>query len=84
MICHEMRPEVYGQAIDRLRIYFHTSYALPNGGTNYVIQTEEKELDDAEKQRRLKKRHSVNEIRKVGYKLVPRYLFRPFRKAEGK
>ena len=79
----EMRPEAYGRAIDRLWFYFHTSYKDPGCATNYVIQPEDKELNDSENERRLRKRYAANEIRKMGYKLVPRYLFRPFRTAEG-
>jgi hypothetical protein len=82
-LLHEMRPEVYGRAIDQLRFYFHLSYSVSRSGTHYVIQTEERELDAAECQRRLKKLYSADEIRKMGYKLVPRYLFRPFRSEQG-
>jgi hypothetical protein len=78
-----MRPEAYGRAIDQLCFYFHTSYKDPGCATNYVIQTEEWELKDAERQRRLRKLYSVNEIKQMGYKLVPRYLFRPFRTSQG-
>jgi len=80
---HEMRPEVYGRAIDQLCFYFHLSYRDPDCGTNYVIQPEERELDDAERQRRLRKLYSVNEIKKMSYELVPRYFFRPFRTDQG-
>ena len=78
-----MRPEAYGRAIDQLCFYFHTSYKDSGCATNYVIQTEARELDDAERQRRLRKLYSVNEIKKMGYKLVPRYLFRHFRTSQG-
>ena len=82
-LLHEMRPEAYGQTIDQLCFYFHTSYRGPGCATNYVIRGDEKMLNDADSQRKLRKLYSAGEIKTMRYKLVPRYLFRPFRAAAG-
>jgi hypothetical protein len=82
-LLREMRPEVYGRAIDRLCFYFHLSYLDPGCATNYVIQADDRKLDRAEEQRQLGKLYSADEIKKLRYKLVPRFLFRPFRSIDG-
>ena len=82
-LLHEMRPEVYGRAIDQLCFYFHTSYRGPGCATNFVIQSDDKLLNDGDRQRQLRKLYSADEIKTMGYQLVPRYLFRPFRAVAG-
>lgn len=85
LLNEKMRPEQYGNTMNRIIIHHsHSFYDNAYCKTNYIISESDKKLANQNAWEQLHKMYSKKEIEENGYYLRNRFVYGPFRADTGK
>lgn len=85
LLKEKMRPEKYGNIINRIIInHSHSFYDNAHCKTNYIISESDKKLTNQKASEELHKMYPKKEIEENGYYLRNRFVYGPFRTDTGK